>query len=82
MNKSNNQEWKGKWDCPEADLEELRMIESPSDDLRLRVTGYLGATVPFQRARWAGRGQLLHWLDEFVEKKHAARINDLEGGAL
>jgi hypothetical protein len=82
MNKSNNQEWKGKWDCPEADLDELRMVERPSYDLRLRIAGYLSKTVSFQRAMRADCGQLLHWLDERVEKEHAARISELEGLAL
>jgi hypothetical protein len=82
MNKSNNQGWKGKWDCPEADLDELRMVERPSYDLRLRIACYISKTVSFQRAMRAGRGQLLHWLDERVEKDHAARIDELEGVSL
>jgi hypothetical protein len=50
MNK--NQEWQGEWNCAEADLEELRMVEWPSRDLRYRVAGYLR-----QRFRSGGSGR-------------------------
>lgn len=78
MNISGNNEWQGKWDCAEADLEELRMVETPSRALRFRIAGYLSPTISPKRIMTAHRGQLLHWLDESVEKKQAERIRELE----
>jgi hypothetical protein len=62
-------EWPGMWDCPEADLEELRGVEYPSSELRDRIADYLSATIQFKRVKAASRGYLLHWLAEFVEKQ-------------
>jgi hypothetical protein len=69
-------EWQEVWNCAESDLEELRMVEYPSSELRYRVADYLSATVQFKRVRTASRGYLLHWLAEFVEKQQkASRAN-------